>query len=145
MEKLNNFYQYKFILIYALRDLKRNYKKISSIIITLFISLFILSAIFTIEDSLKKELNDNAKVLLGGDLEIDYNRNQGDLNLVNKVKEFSTVSQMIEFSTMLSTIGRTKNKSLFTRIKTGNIHYMEMLFTSLKVHLKECKKSQTLY
>ena len=36
MEKLNKFYQYKFILIYALRDLKRNYKKISSIIITLF-------------------------------------------------------------------------------------------------------------
>ena len=70
MEKLNNFYQYKFILIYALRDLKRNYKKISSIIITLFISLFILSAIFTIEDSLKKELKENAKELLGGDLEI---------------------------------------------------------------------------
>ena len=73
MEKLNNFYQYKFILIYALRDLKRNYKKISSIIITLFISLFILSAIFTIEDSLKMELKENAKELLGGDLEIDYN------------------------------------------------------------------------
>ena len=89
----------------------------------LFISLFILSAIFTIEDSLKKELNDNAKVLLGGDLEIDYNRNQGDLNLVNKVKEFSTVSQMIEFSTMLSTTGREKNKSLFTRIKTVDEKY----------------------
>ena len=80
MEKLNNFYQYKFILIYALRDLKRNYKKISSIIITLFISLFILSAIFTIEDSLKKELKENAKELLGGDLEIDYNRNQGNVD-----------------------------------------------------------------
>ena len=81
MEKLNNFYQYKFILIYALRDLKRNYKKISSIIITLFISLLILSAIFTIEDSLKKELKENAKELLGGDLEIDYNRNQGNIDL----------------------------------------------------------------
>jgi putative ABC transport system permease protein len=44
---------------------------------------------FTIEDSLKKELNDNAKSLLGGDLEIDYNRNEGNLELVNQVKEFS--------------------------------------------------------
>ena len=123
MEKLNNSLELSLIFKYALKDLSRNYKKISSIIVTLFISLFILSAIFTIEDSLKKELNDNAKVLLGGDLEIDYNRNQGDLNLVNKVKEFSTVSQMIEFSTMLSTTGREKNKSLFTRIKTVDEKY----------------------
>ena len=123
MEKLNNSSELSLIFKYALKDLSRNYKKISSIIVTLFISLFILSAIFTIEDSLKKELNDNAKVLLGGDLEIDYNRNQGDLNLVNKVKEFSTVSQMIEFSTMLSTTGREKNKSLFTRIKTVDENY----------------------
>ena len=73
MEKLNNHSEFNLIFKYAIKDLSRNYKKISSIIVTLFISLFILSAIFTIEDSLKKELNDNAKALLGGDLEIDYN------------------------------------------------------------------------
>ena len=131
MEKLNNPSDFGLIFKYALKDLSRNYHKISSIIVTLFISLFILSAIFTIEDSLKKELNDNAKALLGGDLEIDYNRNQGNLDLVNQVKQFATVSQMIEFSTMLSTTGREKNKSLFTRIKTvdemyplyGNVDY----------------------
>ena len=123
MEKLNKYSEFSLIFKYALKDLGRNYKKISSIILTLFISLFILSAIFTIEDGLNKELNDNAKVLLGGDLEIDYNRNKGTLNLVNKVKEFSTVSHMIEFSTMLSTVDRTKNKSLFVRIKTVDEKY----------------------
>ena len=123
MEKLNNSSELGLIFKYALKDLSRNYKKISSIIITLFISLFILSAIFTIEDSLKKELNENAKTLLGGDLEIDYNRNQGNLNLIDDVKDFATVSQMIEFSTMLSTINRSKNKSLFTRIKTVDEKY----------------------
>ena len=123
MEKLNNSSVGYLIFRYALKDLSRNYKKISSIIATLFISLFILSAIFTIEDSLKKELNDNAKALLGGDLEIDYNRNKGNLKLVNKVKKFATVSQMIEFSTMVSTTNREKNKSLFTRIKTVDTKY----------------------
>ncbi len=123
MEKLNNPSEFSLIFKYALKDLSRNYHKISSIIVTLFISLFILSAIFTIEDSLKKELNDNAKALLGGDLEIDYNRNLGNLDLVDQVKEFATVSQMIEFSTMLSTTGREKNKSLFTRIKTVDEKY----------------------
>ena len=123
MEKLNNPSELNLIIKYAFKDLSRNYKKLSSIIITLFISLFILSAIFTIEDSLKKELNDNAKALLGGDLEIDYNRNEGDLDLVNQVKKFATISQMIEFSTMVSTIDREKNKSLFTRIKTVDTKY----------------------
>ena len=123
MEKLNNPSELNLIFKYALKDLSRNYKKLSSIIITLFISLFILSAIFTIEDSLKKELNDNAKSLLGGDLEIDYNRNVGNLELVNQVKKFTTISQMIEFSTMVSTIDREKNKSHFTRIKTVDTKY----------------------
>ena len=123
MEKLSNLSEINMIFKYALKDLGRNYKKISSIIVTLFISLFILSAIFTIEESLKKELNNNAIALLGGDLEIDYNRNQGNLELINKVKEFATVSQMIEFSTMLSTTNRAKNKSLFTRIKTVDKKY----------------------
>jgi putative ABC transport system permease protein len=123
MEKLNNPSELNLIIKYALKDLSRNYKKLSSIIITLFISLFILSAIFTIEDSLKKELNDNAKSLLGGDLEIDYNRNEGNLELVNQVKKFATISQMIEFSTMVSTINKEKNKSLFTRIKTVDTKY----------------------
>mgnify|MGYP001434403657 FL=1 len=123
MEKLNNPSEISLIFRYALKDLSRNYKKISSIIATLFISLFILSAIFTIEDSLKKELNDNAKALLGGDLEIDYNRNEGNLKLVNEVKKIATISQMIEFSTMVSTTNKDKNKSLFTRIKTVDTKY----------------------
>ena len=54
MEKLNNISDLGLIIKYAFRDLVRNYKKIFSIILTLFISLFILSAILTIEESLKK-------------------------------------------------------------------------------------------
>ena len=120
---MTKFNELSLVLKYAFKDLSRNYKKIFSIIVTLFISLFILSSILTIEDSLKKELNDNAKALLGGDLEIDYNRTQGNLELVEKVKDIATVSQMVEFSTMISTLDRTNNQSLFTRIKTIDEKY----------------------
>ena len=92
MEKLNKPSNFNLAFKYALKDLSRNYKKLSSIIITLFISLFILSANFTIEDSLKKELNDNAKALLGGDLEIDYNRNVGNIELVNNCLLYTSPS-----------------------------------------------------
>ena len=122
MEKLFKISELHLILKYAFRDLVRNYRKIFSIILTLFISLFILSAILTIEDSLKKELNDNAKSLLGGDVEIDYNRVQGNLELVDKVREFTTISTMVEFTTMVSGINDT-NQSLFTRIKTVDKKY----------------------
>ena len=122
MEKLFKISELQLILKYAFRDLVRNYRKIFSIILTLFISLFILSAILTIEDSLKKELNDNAKSLLGGDVEIDYNRVQGNLELVDKVREFTTISSMVEFTTMVSGISDT-NQSLFTRIKTVDKKY----------------------
>jgi putative ABC transport system permease protein len=123
MEKLIKSNEFSLVVKYALIDLSRNYKKILSIIITLFISLFILSSILTIEDSLKKELNDNARALLGGDLEIDYNRVQGNLELVNEVKTFATISQMVEFSTMLSTVNKTNNQSLFSRVKTVDSNY----------------------
>ena len=123
MAKLIKFNELSLVLKYAFKDLSRNYKKIFSIIVTLFISLFILSSILTIEDSLKKELNDNAKALLGGDLEIDYNRTQGNLELVEKVKDIATVSQMVEFSTMISTLDRPINQSLFTRIKSIDEKY----------------------
>ena len=123
MEKLFKVSELNLILKYALIDLVRNYRKIFSIILTLFISLFILSAILTIENSLKKELNDNAKALLGGDLEIDYHSVEGNLELVNKVKEFTTISNMVEFSTMISTTRKDNNQSLFTRIKTVDEKY----------------------
>ena len=122
MEKLFKISELHLILKYAFRDLVRNYRKIFSIILTLFISLFILSAILTIEDSLKKELNDNAKSLLGGDVEIDYNRVQGNLELIDKVRKFATISSMVEFTTMVSGINDT-NQSLFTRIKTVDKKY----------------------
>ncbi len=108
---------------YAFRDLTRSYSKILSIIITLLISLFILSAILTIEDSLENELNENSKVLLGGDLEIDYNNKEGDRSLINQVESFSTVSQMVEFSTMISTKKNKNNKTSFTRIKAVDQNY----------------------
>ena len=96
MEKLSKLSEYKLTLIYALRDLSRNYKKISSIILTLFISLFILSSIFTIEDSLNKELDNNSRALLGGDIEIDYNRNIGNLELNNLKKPNERAKELLD-------------------------------------------------
>jgi len=62
--------EFYFIHQYAVRDIKRNFKSLWIIFITLFISLFLLSSIFTIKKSLNYEIETNSKELLGGDLEI---------------------------------------------------------------------------
>ena len=123
MVKLNKNQNFSLYFKYDLRDLTRSYNKISSIIITLFISLFILSSIMTIEDSLENELNENAKLLLGGDIEIDYNNKEGDQTKIDRITKFATVSQMVEFSTMISTVNKKINKTSFTRVKSVDQFY----------------------
>ena len=138
MEELTSSNNLSLYIKYAARDLVRSYRKIISIIVTLFISLFILSSILTIEDSLETELRNNSKLLLGGDLEIDYNRVEGNLKLVEEVKTFATVSQMVEFSTMISTINKSNNKSSFTRVKSIDANYP--LYGEVKFEPKDALK-----
>ena len=82
---------------YALRDLSRSYKKLFSIIITLFISLFILSLIINLETGLKKELKNNAKVLLGGDFEVDTRTKKINPKFLNELKKRVLFLQLLNF------------------------------------------------
>ena len=56
MEKLINLSEFNMIFKYALRDLRRNYKKISSIIVTLFISSFCIKCNFYYRGQFKKRI-----------------------------------------------------------------------------------------
>ena len=119
MEKLFNYTDIKFIFLFSIKDLFRSKAKLLSISITLFLSLFIYSTILTINLSLNEELSKNQKTLLGGDLEIDYNRGKADYNLISKIKKISQVTEIIEFNSMIN----KDNKSIFVRIKSIDINY----------------------
>ena len=119
MEKLFNFQDFK----YAIRDLTRSYKKISTIIFTLFISLFVLSVILSLEYSLKKELNANAKILLGGDFEINTRNEKVDDQYFKKIEKFGTISSTVEFSTMLTNSTKSDAKTFFIRLKAIDQKY----------------------
>ena len=108
---------------YAIRDLSRSYKKLFSIIITLFISLFILSLIINLETGLKKELKNNAKVLLGGDFEVDTRTKQINPKFLNELKKKSIVSSTIEFSTMLTGSLTDETNAFFIRLKAVDDQY----------------------
>ncbi len=130
MEKLFNYNDIKFIFLFSIKDLFRSKAKLLSISITLFLSLFIYSTILTINLSLNEELSKNQKTLLGGDLEIDYNRGKADYNLISKIKKIAQVSEIIEFNSMIN----KNNKSIFVRIKSIDINYP--LYGKVETHPK---------
>ena len=130
MEKLFNYTDIKFIFLFSIKDLFRSKAKLFSISITLFLSLFIYSTILTINLSLNEELLKNQKTLLGGDLEIDYNRGKADYNLISKIKKIAQVTEVIEFNSMIN----KDNKSIFVRIKSIDINYP--LYGKVETHPK---------
>jgi len=130
MEKLFNYTDIKFIILFSIKDLFRSKTKLLSISITLFLSLFIYSTILTINLSLNEELSKNQKTLLGGDLEIDYNRGKADYNLISKIKKIAQVTEIIEFNSMIN----KDNKSIFVRIKSIDINYP--LYGKVETHPK---------
>lgn len=130
MEKLFNYTDIKFIFLFSIKDLFRSKAKLLSISITLFLSLFIYSTILTINLSLNEELSKNQKTLLGGDLEIDYNRGKADYNLISKIRKIAQVTEIIEFNSMIN----KDNKSIFVRIKSIDINYP--LYGKVETHPK---------
>ena len=130
MGKLFNNTDIKFIFLFSIKDLFRSKTKLLSISITLFLSLFIYSTILTINLSLNEELSKNQKTLLGGDLEIDYNRGKADYNLISKIKKIAQVTEIIEFNSMIN----KDNKSIFVRIKSIDINYP--LYGKVETHPK---------
>ena len=130
MEKLFNYTDIKFIFLFSIKDLFRSKVKLLSISITLFLSLFIYSTILTINLSLNEELSKNQKTLLGGDLEIDYNRGKADYNLISKIKKIAQITEIIEFNSMIN----KDNKSIFVRIKSIDINYP--LYGKVETHPK---------
>ena len=120
MEKLFNYTDIKFTILFSIKDLFRSKAKLLSISITLFLSLFIYSTILTINLSLNEELSKNQKTLLGGDLEIDYNRGKADYNLISKIKNIAQVTEIIEFNSMIS----KDKESIFVRIKSIDINFI---------------------
>ena len=84
MEKLFN--QIQFIQIQAWRDFIRNFYKRWVIIVTIFISTFVLFLINTLNFSINQELKANTKIILGGDVEIEVNTKPLDIEILKKLE-----------------------------------------------------------
>ena len=58
---------------FLIKELNKNKSKISKVFFTIFISLLIFSSVTILKNSIENQIKDNARVFLGGDLEISTN------------------------------------------------------------------------
>ena len=136
MEKLFNFQDFK----YAIRDLTRSYKKISTIIFTLFISLFVLSVILSLEYSLKKELDtlqkNNIRLNAIGNLDLLPSSAKKELvTVIEKTKNNSrmTLTLALSYGSREELLNAVKNIS--SKVKNNIISQDDIDESIINQHL----------
>ena len=99
---------------FFLKELIKNKLSILKVFFTIFISLFIFSSVIILKNNIENEIRKNSKVFLGGDFEISTKNKELNKNYLEILKNNFSISEMIEFTTIL----RTNNKqNKTTRIK----------------------------
>ena len=105
---------------FLIRELNKNKSKISKVFFTIFISLLIFSSVTILKNSIENEIKDNARVFLGGDLEVSTKNTALDDELLDELKDKFLITKVIEFTSIIRT---TNEESKTTRIKVIDDFY----------------------
>ena len=105
---------------FLVKELNKNKSQITKVFFTIFISLLIFSSTIILKNSIKSEIKNNSKVLLGGDLELSKKNNALESDFIEKLKEDFFITEVVEFNSII----RTKTEeSKTTRIKVIDNFY----------------------
>ena len=105
---------------FLLKELNKNKSKISKVFFTIFISLLIFSSVTILKNSIENEIKDNARIFLGGDLELSTKNTALNNEFLDELKDKFLMTEVIEFTSII----RTKNEeSKTTRIKVIDNFY----------------------
>ena len=103
-----------------IRELNKNKSKISKVFFTIFISLLIFSSVTVLKNSIEKEIDDNSRIFLGGDLEVSIKNRPLNKDSLDQLKDDFFLTEVIEFTSII----RTNNEdSKTTRIKVIDDFY----------------------
>ena len=72
---------------FFLKELGKNKSKALKVFFTIFISLLIFSSVTILKNSIENEIKDNARVFLGGDLEVSTKNTALDDELLDELKD----------------------------------------------------------
>ena len=105
---------------FLLKELYKNKAKISKVFFTIFISLLIFSSVTILKNSIENEIKNNARVFLGGDIELSTKNTGLNDEFLDELKDKFLMTEVIEFTSIIRTVNE-ENKT--TRIKVIDNFY----------------------
>ncbi|MDA1284264.1 MAG: ABC transporter [Proteobacteria bacterium] len=120
---VNLFKSFQFIHNQAWKDFIRNFHKRWIIIITIFISTFVLFLISTLNFSINQELQKNTQTILGGDAEIETHIKSLDQEVIEKIKSIGKISLNTSLTSMASNGNDKNSKTAFIRLRAVDDNY----------------------
>ena len=120
---VNLFKSFQFIHNQAWKDFIRNFHKRWVIIITIFISTFVLFLISTLNFSINQELQKNTQTILGGDGEIETHIKSLDQEIIEEIKSIGKISLNTSLTSMASNGNDKNSKTAFIRLRAVDDNY----------------------
>ena len=120
---VNLFKSFQFIHNQAWKDFIRNFHKRWVIIITIFISTFVLFLISTLNFSINQELQKNTQTILGGDAEIETHIKSLDQEIIEEIKSIGKISLNTSLTSMASNENDKNSKTAFIRLRAVDDNY----------------------
>ena len=105
---------------FLLKELYKNKAKISKVFFTIFISLLIFSSVTILKNSIENEIKNNARVFLGGDIELSTKNTGLNDEFIDELKNKFLMTEVIEFTSIIKTVNE---ESKTTRIKVIDNFY----------------------
>ena len=120
---VNLFKSFQFIHNQAWKDFIRNFHQRWVIIITIFISTFVLFLISTLNFSINQELQKNTQTILGGDAEIETHIQSLDQPIIEEIKSIGKISLNTSLTSMASNENIENTKTAFIQLRAVDDHY----------------------
>ena len=120
---VNLFKSFQFIHNQAWKDFIRNFHKRWVIIITIFISTFVLFLISTLNFSINQELQKNTQTILGGDAEIETHIKSLDQEIIEEIKSIGKISLNTSLTSMASNGNDKNSKTAFIQLRAVDDNY----------------------
>ena len=110
---MNNFKFWKL----SIKELRGSFNEFKIVITSIFLGIFIITAVGSLSENLKFEINKQRSVLLGGSFELSTTYQKFPKKIKKWLEDNGKVSEVIELRTMLSSSKNSINKRRLVELK----------------------------
>ncbi len=107
----------------SFRELRGSFNEFKIVFASIFLGVFIISAVGSISKNLKSEINNKRAEMLGGNFELSTTYQEFPKNIKKWLEENGTTTQIIELRTMLSYNFQSQNKRRIVELKAVDNNY----------------------